>query len=65
MDKSFDHNVCLVCRTGTIKEFVKNPSSHDEVLKSVEEWASYGDIQYFDLWAKLKSIPIEEVRKAS
>lgn len=44
MAKSFDHNVCLVCRTGTIKDFVKNSSSHDKVLKSIEEWASYGEL---------------------
>lgn len=62
-EKSIDYSVCLICKKKKSEQLVDNPSSHDKVLKSVKEWASYGDIRYFELWAKLKTIPIEEVKR--
>lgn len=64
-ENSIDYDVCIICKKKKSEQLVENPSSHDKVLKFIEEWASYGDIRYFDLWAKLKSVPIEEVKRSA
>ena len=66
-EKVFDFSVCLICQKEKNEQLVKNPSSHEKVLKFLEEWATYGDLRYFDLWSKLKSVSVSELieRKVS
>lgn len=60
-------SLCLICQKEKSEQLVHNPSSHEKLLKFVEEWEKYGDLRCFDLWSKLKSVSINELteRKAS
>lgn len=61
--KSMDYGLCLICKTKKDGEqLVENPVSHGKVLNSVKEWASYGDVRYYDLSSKLEGIPFEEIQ---
>ena len=62
-----DFSLCLICQKEKSEQLVHSPSSHEKLLKFVEEWAKYGDLRCFDLWSKLKSVSINELteRKAS
>ena len=58
---SFNFSLCLICQREKSEQLVHNPSSHEKVLKFVEEWARYGDLRYYDLWSKLKLVSISEL----
>lgn len=60
-EKLVDFSVSLICQKEKSEQLVKNPSSHEKVLKFLEEWAAYGDLRYFDLWSKLKSVSVSEL----
>lgn len=47
---------CIIC--GQIKaneRLAENPTSHDRVLTWIQEWASYGHLEYFESRLKLKT----------
>ena len=47
---------CIIC--GQIKgneRLAENPTSHDRVLTWIQEWASYGHLEYFESRSKLKT----------
>ena len=58
----FDLGRCIIYQTLKDEHLVENTSCHEKVLKSIEEWATYGDIRYSQTWSKLKSIPLDELR---
>ena len=60
-EMSFNFSLCLICQREKSEQLVHNPSSHEKVLKFVEEWARYGDLRYYDLWSKLKLVSISEL----
>ena len=66
-EKLVDFSFCLICQKEKSEQLVQNPTSHEKVLNFLEEWARYGDLRYFDLWSKLKSVSIKELirRKVS
>ena len=55
-EKLVEFNVCLICQKATSEKIAQKLSSHGKVLKLLEEWAIYGDLRYFDLCSKLKSV---------
>ena len=36
-----DFSLCLICQKEKSEQLVYNPSSHEKLLKFVEEWAKY------------------------
>ena len=63
--KLVDFSACLICQKEKSEQLVQNPSSHEKVLKFLEEWATYGDLRYIDLWSKLKSVSVSELVERS
>lgn len=61
-EKALDFNLCILCQEPKSDQLIENPTTHEKVLKFVEEWARYGDLRYFELWSKLKGISLEELR---
>lgn len=54
-------NLCIICQKEKNESLVEKPSSHEKVLKFIEEWASYGDFSYSKTWGKLRSISPREL----
>jgi hypothetical protein len=48
-----DFSVCLICQKEKSEQLVQNPSSHEKVLKFLEEWVTFGDLRYFVVEAKI------------
>ena len=57
-----DINLSLRIICGQIKpneRLVKNPTSQDRVLTCLQKWVSYGPLEYFESWSKLKTITFQ------
>lgn len=52
-EKLVDFSVCLICQKEKSEQLVQNPSSHEKVLKFLEEWVTFGDLRYFVVEAKI------------
>ena len=54
--KDLNLSLCVIC--GQIKpneRLVDSPTSLDRVLTCIKEWGSYGHLEYFESWSKLKT----------
>ena len=61
-DKLADFSLCMICRKHKNENLVNNPSTREKVVKYIE-WGRYGDLRYFKLWLKLKSVSIDELKE--
>ena len=43
---NLDFNICLICQKNTEDALIKNPVSHEKVLRFLEQRSTYGDRQY-------------------
>ena len=60
-----DINLSLRIICGQIKpneRLVKNPTSQDRVLTCLQKWASYGPLEYFESWSKLKTFTAQKLK---
>ena len=58
-----DVNLSLRIICGQIKpneRLVKNPTSQDRVLTCLQKWVSYGPLEYFESWSKLKTFTAQK-----
>ena len=60
---SIDLNLCIICQRVKDESLVEKPSSHEKVVKFIEEWARYGDLCYSEAWSKLKSISLNDLQE--
>lgn len=54
-------DLCIICQNEKNESLVEKPTSHEKVLKFIEEWASYGNFTYSETWRKLRSFSPEEL----
>ena len=60
--KDLNLSLCIIC--GQIKpneRLVKNPTSHDRVSTYLQKRASYGHLEYFESWSKLKTFTAQKL----
>lgn len=53
--------LCLVCQTNSEEELIKKPSSHENLLKSIQARAQYGDAKSFEIWSTLKEFETKDL----
>ena len=53
---TFDFDLCVICRNGSLDDLVENSTSHAKLFSSIEERAKYGDAKLAELWSTLKSL---------
>jgi len=60
--KDLNLSLCIICGQIKPKErLVKNPTSHDRALMCLQKWASYGHLEYFESWSKLKTFTAQKL----
>ena len=56
-----DFSLCIICQTNNGQDLVEKPISHEKVVKSIEEWAKYGNLSYVEVWKKLQGTSLLEL----
>ena len=52
----------IICQRKKKKEnLVEKPEAHEKVWVSIEEWSKYGNLQYTEVWKKLRFTSVQEL----
>ena len=43
------------------ENLVEKPEAHEKVWVSIEEWSKYGNLQYTEVWKKLRFTSVQEL----
>lgn len=43
-------SLCIICQEIRNEELVVKPTSYERILACIQEWASYGVLNYFESW---------------
>lgn len=54
-------NSCIICQKENNECLVESPSSYEKVLKSIEEWALYGNLTYSESWERLRGMSAQDL----
>lgn len=57
-----DLSRCIICQEVKTIVLFENPNSHERVVTSIKEWATYGDTCYSQTWSKMKSVSIDDLK---
>ena len=65
--QGLDLHLCIICQRKKNENLVEKPEAHEKVWISIEEWSKYGNLQYTEVWKKLKFTSVQELedRRAS
>ena len=60
-------HLCIICQRKKNENLVEKPEAHEKVRISIEEWSKYGNLQYTEVWNKLRFTSVQELedRRAS
>ncbi|KAL9964664.1 hypothetical protein ACROYT_G028339 [Oculina patagonica] len=60
-NKDLKLSLCIICQEIRNEELVVKPTSHERILACIQEWASYGVLNYFESSSKLKEFTAQEL----
>lgn len=55
-------STCIICQTIKNDHIVENLASHEKVLTCIQQWASYGNLDQFESWSRLRSFTAQELK---
>ena len=58
--QGLDLHLCIICQRKKKENLVEKPKAHENVWESIEEWSKYGNLQYTEVWKKLRFTSVLE-----
>ncbi|CAH3043014.1 unnamed protein product [Porites lobata] len=59
--QGLDLHLCIICQRKKNENLVEKPEAHEKVWVSIEEWSKYGNLQYTEVWNKLRFTSVQEL----
>ena len=60
--QGLDLHLCIICQRKKNENLVEKPEAHEKVWVSIEEWSKYGNLQYTEVWNKLRLLLSKSLR---
>ena len=57
--QGLDLHLCIICQRKKNENLVEKPEAHEKVWVSIEEWSKYGNLQYTEVWNKLRCTSVQ------
>ena len=64
-EQKADLSLCIICQEKNYYNLVEKPNSHEKTLKSIKEWATYGEQKYVRGRDKLSFYSLEDLKEKS